>query len=78
MSVVTLGRDGAVLQGAHSADIPGVPARVLSTVGAGDTLAGVLIARLALSGWYAPAVAASLGEAVAAAARATERWSALP
>jgi fructokinase len=78
MAVVTLGAGGAILRGAHSADVPGVPARVLSTVGAGDTLAGVLLARLALSEWYEPTVAAALAEAVEAAARATERWSALP
>jgi sugar/nucleoside kinase (ribokinase family) len=77
MAVVTLGERGAVLRGSHRADIPGVPARVVSTVGAGDTLAGVLLARLALSDWYEPSVPAALREAVEAAARATERWSAL-
>jgi fructokinase len=50
---------------------------VLSTVGAGDALTGTLLARLALSGFYAPAVAAALGEAVAAAAAACERWGSL-
>lgn len=77
MALVTLGGAGVVLRGAHSADVPAVPAQVVSTVGAGDTLAGVLLARLALSEWYAPAVPAALGEAVEAAARATERWSAI-
>lgn len=77
MVVVTLGARGAILRGELRADAPGVAADVRSTVGAGDTLTGVLLARLALSGWYPAAVAAGLRDAVAAAARATERWGAL-
>ncbi len=76
--VVTLGAAGAFLRGELRADAPGVPARVLSTVGAGDTLTGVLLARLALTGFYPAAVAAGLRAAVAEAAQATERWGALP
>lgn len=75
--IVTLGADGAILRGELRATVPGVPATVLSTVGAGDVLTGVLLARLALSGYYPPAVAAGLRDAVAAGARACERWSAL-
>lgn len=75
--LITLGAGGAILRGRRRADVPGVPARVLSTIGAGDTLTGTLLARLALSGFYPSAVAASLGEAVAASARACERWGAL-
>jgi fructokinase len=77
MVVLTLGARGAILRGEIRRDVPGVPARVRSAMGAGDTLTGVLLARLALSGWYPAAAAAALPEAVAQAARATERWSAL-
>ena len=38
---------------------------------------GVLLARLSLAGFHAPALAPALPEAVAAAARATERWGAV-
>jgi sugar/nucleoside kinase (ribokinase family) len=75
--VITLGSAGAILRGALRADVEAVPSKVLSTVGAGDALTGTLLARLALSGFYAPAVAAALGEAVAAAAAACERWGSL-
>jgi fructokinase len=75
--VVTLGADGAMLRGERQADLPGVRARVRSTVGAGDALMGVLLARLSLAGFQAPALAAALPEAVAEAARATERWGAV-
>lgn len=77
MAVVSLGAEGAILRGELRADAPGAPARALSTVGAGDVLTGLLLARLALSGFYPPAVAAALPDAVAAAAEATERWGAL-
>jgi sugar/nucleoside kinase (ribokinase family) len=75
--VVTLGADGALLRGELEADVPGVRARVRSTVGAGDALMGVLLARLSLAGFHAPALAPALPAAVAAAARATERWGAV-
>lgn len=75
--VITLGARGAILRGEVRADAPGVGANILSTIGAGDVLTGVLLARLALTGFYPAAVAASLGEAVAASARACERWGAL-
>jgi fructokinase len=77
MVVVTIGADGALLRGEHVDDAPGVPARVVSTVGAGDAVAGVLLARLALADFYSPALAAALPEAVAAGAAATERWGAI-
>lgn len=77
MAIVTLGPDGALLRGEVSADVPGRPARVVSTVGAGDALMGVLVGRLTLAAFYAPAVAAALPEAVEASARATERWGAV-
>ena len=75
--VLTLGRSGAILRGELRGDAPGVPARVLSTIGAGDVLTGILIARLAATRFYPPSVAAALPAAVAAAARACERWGAV-
>ena len=77
MVVITLGADGAILRGPIRADVPGVPAKVLSTIGAGDTMTGTLIAKLALSNFYPPVVAASLRDAVAASAAVCERWGAL-
>ena len=77
MVVITRGQGGAILRGELRADAPGVAAQVISTVGAGDVLTGTLLARLALSDFYPPAVAAALPEAVEASARACERWGAL-
>ena len=56
--VLTLGEQGAILRGELRAAVPGVAARVLSTVGAGDVLTGTLVARLAQSDFYPPSVAA--------------------
>lgn len=75
--VITRGARGALLRGALRADVAGMPARVISTLGAGDVLTAFLLARLALTGFYPPAVAAGLREAVARAAHACERWGAL-
>ena len=75
--VITLGPGGAILRGASSLDVPGVPAQVVSTVGAGDALTGVLVAALASSGFDPGAVARALPEAVEASARACERWGSL-
>jgi fructokinase len=75
--VITLGSAGAMLRGELRADVPGVEVDVLSTVGAGDVLSGVLLARLALSGFYPSAVAAALREAVVESARACLHWGAL-
>jgi sugar/nucleoside kinase (ribokinase family) len=77
MVVITLGPDGAILRGEFRLDVPGRPAAVLSTIGAGDVLSGVLLARLATSGYYPSAVAAALPEAVAQSSLACERWGAL-
>lgn len=77
MVVITLGPRGAILRGVQRADIPGIPVEVLSTVGAGDALTGVLLAQLAISRFYPPAVAAWLPEAVAASARACQTWGSL-
>jgi sugar/nucleoside kinase (ribokinase family) len=77
MVVITLGPRGAILRGSFRATVPGVPVKVLSTIGAGDVLTGTLLAKLALSNFYPPVVAASLRDAVAASAAACERWGAL-
>jgi sugar/nucleoside kinase (ribokinase family) len=77
MVVLTLGRAGAILRGELCLDVPGRPATVLSTIGAGDVLTGVLLARLATSGYYPSAVAAALSEAVAQSSLACEQWGAL-
>jgi fructokinase len=77
MVVITLGAEGALLRGELRVDVDGRPANVLSTIGAGDVLTGVLLARLAGSGYYPAAVAASLPNAVAESALACERWGAL-
>jgi sugar/nucleoside kinase (ribokinase family) len=77
MVVITLGPGGAILRGELRRDVPGRPANVISTIGAGDVLAGVLLARLATSGFYPAAVAASLQEAVVQSSLACERWGAL-
>lgn len=75
--LVTLGADGAILRGPVPATAPGVPAEVVDATGAGDALVGVMLARLSTSGFYPAAMAAALPEAVAEAARATERWGAV-
>ena len=76
--IVTLGARGAILRAADlRGDVAGRPAQVVSTVGAGDAFAGVVLAALASTDFYAPAIAAALPEAAAEAARACERWGAL-
>ncbi|MGH2866365.1 MAG: carbohydrate kinase family protein [Solirubrobacteraceae bacterium] len=77
MVVLTLGAEGAMLRGTLRANAPGVACRPINTAGAGDTLTGTLLARLALSDFYPSSVAASLPEAIEAAARACERWGAV-
>jgi fructokinase len=77
MVVITLGPDGAIVRGAVRANVPGVHVEVVSTIGAGDALMGVLIAKLAQSRFYPSVVAAGLREAVSASALACERWGAL-
>jgi sugar/nucleoside kinase (ribokinase family) len=74
--VITLGAsDGVILRGELRADVDGVaPGRMVSTRGADDTFTGVLLARLTLSDFYPPVVAASLREAAVAAAEECSRW----
>lgn len=76
-AIVTRGADGAVLRGGGlRADVAGVPADPISTVGAGDTFTAVVLARLAAAGFYPPALAAAMPEAVAESSHATQRWGA--
>jgi fructokinase len=77
MVVITFGLDGAILRGELRLDVDGVAATVVSAAGAGEVLTGVLLARLAATAFYPAAVAASLPEAVAESARASERWGVL-
>lgn len=77
MVVLSLGPHSAILRGELDAEARGAEVDVLSTVGAGDVLTGVLLARLAATGFYPPAVAASLPDAVAEAGEACRRWGAL-
>jgi fructokinase len=79
MVALTLGlSEGAILRGELRLDVDAAaPATVVSSVGAGEVLTGLLLARLAMSGFYPSAVGASLPEAVAESARAYERWGAL-
>ncbi len=55
--VITLGAEGAILRGEARADAEGVPVNVLSTIGAGDVLTGVLLAKLAEAGFDPAALA---------------------
>ena len=77
MVVITLGAEGAIMRGEFRLDVEGRPAKVVSSIGAGGVLAGVLLARLAMSGFYPAAAAAALPEAVAQSSLACERWGAL-
>lgn len=78
-AIVTLGPRGALLRGGGlRLDVPGVAARPVDTTGAGDTLTGVLLARLADSAFYPPTLVLALPEAVERAARATEHFGAHP
>jgi fructokinase len=77
-ALITRGADGALLRGEdRGVEVPGAPARPVDTTGAGDTFSGVVLARLAATGYYPPAIGAALAEAVAASARATEHWGAI-
>ncbi|MBW3652614.1 MAG: hypothetical protein KY433_03290 [Actinobacteria bacterium] len=76
--IVTSGAGGAILRAkGMRADVRAQPAKLRSTVGAGDVFLGVLIARLGQTDYYPSALAAALPEAAEQAARACERWGAL-
>lgn len=74
--VITDGSARALLRGKIRLDVEGVPARVVSTIGTGDALMATLLARLQITGFYEPAIAAALKEGMIAAAKACERWGA--
>ncbi|MDQ3722688.1 MAG: PfkB family carbohydrate kinase [Actinomycetota bacterium] len=78
-AIVTLGSGGAILRAkGMKVDVPAArPARVCSTIGAGDVFLGVLVAQLGLTDYYPSALAAALPDAAEQAARACERWGAL-
>jgi fructokinase len=75
--VISLGARGAMLRGAYQEDVPGVPASLISTIGAGDAMTAMLVARLAATGFYEPVIASALRDAVVAGAEACERWGAI-
>jgi len=75
--VVSLVAEGAILRGSLRVDGEAEAVVVRSTLGAGDVLTGTLLAKLVLSDFYLPAVAAGLGEAGAQATAACQRWCAL-
>lgn len=72
--VITLGAQGALLRGEVRANVPARATRLVDPSGAGDTLLGVLVARLAQTDFYPAALALGLKEAVEAAAGAVERF----
>lgn len=76
--VVTLGADGALLvaDGVRQR-VAGPRVRPVNATGAGDTIAGVLLARLGQHGYATGTLEQALPEAVAAAARSTESWGAV-
>lgn len=76
--VITLGADGALLRGGGlDRDVRAPVASPVDTTGAGDAVTGVLLAALARTGFYPASIAAMLPDAMAEAARATERYGAL-
>jgi fructokinase len=76
--VVTMGAQGAILRGGKlDYDVPALAVEPVDTTGAGDVLMGVLLAALADTGFYPPAIAATLPDAVVEAGRSTARWGAV-
>ena len=76
--IVTRGVGGAILRAkGMRLDVRSRPARVRSTLGAGDVFVGVLVAALGATDYYPSALAAALPSAAEEAARACERWGAL-
>jgi fructokinase len=77
LAVVTLGPEGAVIRGAVEAEAPSPAVEVVSTLGAGDAFMGTLVAGLAERGWDSSRAGEALEPALAAAAEACARISAL-
>lgn len=77
LAVVTLGAEGAVVRGPVAAEAPAPAVEVVSTLGAGDALLGTFLAAMAARGWEAALAGEALEPALAAAAEACTRVSAL-
>jgi sugar/nucleoside kinase (ribokinase family) len=77
LAVVTLGEEGAVIRGACEFEARAPEVEVVSTLGAGDAFLGTLLAGLSAKEWAPAAAGQALGPALAAAAEACTRWSAL-
>ncbi len=77
--VVTSGERGAILHGEGGLlrEVAGIPVLPKNTAGAGDAVTGVLLAALAASGGYAPALNVALPEAMATAAQVVQQWGAV-
>lgn len=77
VAVVTMGADGAIARGEASGQAPAPVVDVVSPLGAGDAFFGALAAEAHRGGWTPDAVAAGLGTAAEAGARACETWEAV-
>jgi fructokinase len=79
LAVVTLGAEGAIVRGDQALEVPGRPARVISTIGAGDAFMGTLLAHLQRLDWDTtrPGIDVAVKAAAEAGARATETWGAV-
>jgi fructokinase len=76
LGVVTIGRRGAVMRGAASAEQGSPDVEVVSPLGAGDAFMGALAAGLAKVEWDPARAAEALPGAVEAGARACTGWGA--
>jgi fructokinase len=76
LGVVTIGRKGAVMRGAASAEQDSPQVDVVSPLGAGDAFMGALAAGLEKVGWDPERGAEALPGAVEAGARACTGWGA--
>lgn len=76
--VIVTRRDGAILRGGGlRADVAAQVLQPVSTVGAGDAFMGTILAGLAATDFYGPAIAAAMHDAVREAGAATQRWGAV-
>lgn len=76
LGVVTVGRKGAVMRGAASAEQDSPQVEVVSPLGAGDAFMGALAAGLAAVSWDPERGGEALAGAVEAGARACTGWGA--
>lgn len=77
LAVVTLGPEGALMRGACAAEAPAHPVELVSSIGAGDAFMGTLVAELQRREWRTADAGEALAPALAAAAEACGRWSAV-